>query len=74
MEKEGRKAKCRVIAIGSSTGGPGVIEEILKDLPKSSPAIIIVQHMKAAKIKATEISKGIQKEVRSGSNTYAGKA
>ncbi len=34
-----------IIAIGSSTGGTTVIQDILKALPEDSPPIIIVQHM-----------------------------
>ncbi|MCL5024400.1 MAG: chemotaxis-specific protein-glutamate methyltransferase CheB [Nitrospirae bacterium] len=38
----------RVIAIGASTGGPVVIQEILNALPKDFPAgILIVQHIAA---------------------------
>ncbi|MCK5819879.1 MAG: chemotaxis response regulator protein-glutamate methylesterase [Psychromonas sp.] len=35
----------RVIAIGASTGGTQAIEHILTRLPKTSPGIVIVQHM-----------------------------
>ena len=35
----------RVIAIGSSTGGVQSIEAVLVDLPRSTPGIVIVQHM-----------------------------
>jgi len=35
----------KIIAIGSSTGGVQVLEEILTDLQPSHPAIVIVQHM-----------------------------
>jgi len=36
----------KVVAIGASTGGPAVLELILKALPKNMPsAILIVQHM-----------------------------
>jgi len=37
-----------IIAIGSSTGGVQIIEQILKDLPAQTPPILIVQHMPAA--------------------------
>jgi two-component system chemotaxis response regulator CheB len=36
---------CKVIAIGSSTGGTVVLTELLKDLPVTTPPIVIVQHM-----------------------------
>lgn len=36
----------KVIVIGASTGGPPLVEEILKGLPKKFPAsIVVVQHM-----------------------------
>jgi two-component system chemotaxis response regulator CheB len=35
----------RVIAIGSSTGGVQSIEALLTELPRTTPGIIIVQHM-----------------------------
>jgi len=38
----------RIIAIGSSTGGTIALEKILTQLPRVSPAIIIVQHMPVA--------------------------
>jgi two-component system chemotaxis response regulator CheB len=38
----------RVVAIGASTGGPPVIQQILSGLPKEFPApVLIVQHMAA---------------------------
>jgi len=35
----------RVVAIGSSTGGTIALEKILTTLPRTSPGIVIVQHM-----------------------------
>lgn len=35
----------KIIAIGSSTGGTNAIYEILKELPRNIPGIVIVQHM-----------------------------
>jgi two-component system chemotaxis response regulator CheB len=38
----------RVVAIGASTGGPPVIQQVLSGLPKEFPApVLIVQHMAA---------------------------
>ena len=34
-----------IIAIGASTGGTQTITEVLKDIPKNCPPIVIVQHM-----------------------------
>jgi two-component system chemotaxis response regulator CheB len=40
--------KCRIVAIGASTGGPPVLQTILSQLPKEFPApVLIVQHMAA---------------------------
>jgi len=40
------QASTKVVIIGSSTGGPNVIQSILSSLPKDVPAgILIVQHM-----------------------------
>lgn len=36
-----------VIAIGASTGGTDAILEVVKDLPTTTPGIVIVQHMPA---------------------------
>jgi two-component system chemotaxis response regulator CheB len=38
----------RVIAIGSSTGGVQAIEAVIKGLPRTTPGIVIVQHMPEA--------------------------
>ena len=38
----------RVIAIGSSTGGVQAIETVLTTLPRTTPGIVIVQHMPEA--------------------------
>lgn len=35
----------RVIAFGSSTGGVQTIEAVLKQMPRTSPGIVLVQHM-----------------------------
>jgi two-component system chemotaxis response regulator CheB len=37
----------KVVAIGASTGGPGAIETVLRQLPAHTPGIVIVQHMPA---------------------------
>ncbi|UGA57477.1 protein-glutamate methylesterase/protein-glutamine glutaminase [Vibrio sp. VB16] len=38
----------RVVAIGASTGGTQAIEHVVTRLPKTSPGIVIVQHMPEA--------------------------
>jgi len=35
----------KVVAIGTSTGGTQALEIVLKSLPKTSPGIVVVQHM-----------------------------
>ncbi|HAG17167.1 MAG TPA: chemotaxis response regulator protein-glutamate methylesterase [Bacteroidales bacterium] len=35
----------RIIAIGASTGGTNAIQELLQNLPLSTPGLVIVQHM-----------------------------
>jgi len=35
----------KIVAIGASAGGPETIKELLAALPRSSPGIVIVQHM-----------------------------
>ncbi len=35
----------RIVAIGTSTGGTQALEEVLTQLPRVSPGIVIVQHM-----------------------------
>jgi two-component system chemotaxis response regulator CheB len=38
--------KCKIVALGASTGGPPVLQTILSQLPKDFPApVLIVQHM-----------------------------
>ena len=41
----GSVGKDAVIAIGASTGGTEAILEVVKDLPPTTPGIVIVQHM-----------------------------
>lgn len=35
----------KLILIGASTGGPGILLKILRDLPETTPGIVIVQHL-----------------------------
>ena len=39
------KAADRVVAIGTSTGGTKALEEVLTRLPRTSPGVVVVQHM-----------------------------
>lgn len=62
----------KVIAIGTSTGGPRALQEVLTNLPKDIPApIVIVQHMPAGFTKSladrlNSLSKIEVKEVEHG--------
>ncbi len=48
LQKSSRKSKIQIIVIASSTGGPGILMEILKTLPADFPIpILIVQHITA---------------------------
>lgn len=43
------KSAAAVVAIGASTGGPKVVDELLSSLPSNyAPAVVVVQHMDAA--------------------------
>lgn len=45
VDKPVRRSKYAMIAIGASTGGTEAIYNVVKDLPKTTPGIVIVQHM-----------------------------
>ncbi len=48
IKTSGYKRKFPVIAIGSSTGGPGILQKLLTEIPKNIPSsILIAQHMPA---------------------------
>lgn len=40
-----KKASTKLIVIGASIGGPGIILRIVKELPKETAAIVVVQHI-----------------------------
>jgi len=72
--------KERVFVIGSSTGGPSVLELILSELPSNFPAaILIVQHMPAKFTKSLaerldRISEIVVKEAEEGDVVESGRA
>jgi len=72
--------KERVIVIGSSTGGPTVLELVLSELPSNFPAaILIVQHMPAKFTKSLaelldHMSEIVVKEAEEGDVIEPGKA
>ena len=78
--KPGAVVKEKVIVIGSSTGGPPVLELILSELPSNLPAaVLIIQHMPELFTKylaehLDTVSKLEVKEAREGDVIEAGKA
>ena len=72
--------KEKVFVIGSSTGGPSVLELILSELPSNFPAaILIVQHMPAKFTKTlaerlNRMSEIVVKEAEEGDVVESGKA
>ncbi|MCX7088415.1 MAG: chemotaxis response regulator protein-glutamate methylesterase [Methylococcales bacterium] len=46
--KKAFKKTEKIIALGASTGGTEAIKAVMRDLPKSTPAIVISQHLPAA--------------------------
>lgn len=76
-EVKGRSEK--VIAIGSSTGGTEVIDEILSNLPDTLPGILIAQHMpekftEAFANRLNEKSDILVREARNNDRIYKGTA
>lgn len=43
--KTAQAASSKIIAIGASTGGTEALKEVLSQIPKNAPGIVIVQHM-----------------------------
>jgi two-component system chemotaxis response regulator CheB len=56
----------KVIAIGASTGGTEAIQVVVENLPKTTPGIVIVQHMPAGftKMYADRLNRTCQMEVK----------
>lgn len=55
-----------LIALGASTGGTDALQVVVKDLPKTTPGIVIVQHMPAGftKMYAERLNKLCKMEVK----------
>lgn len=60
----------KIIAIGASTGGTEATLEVLKQLPKETPGILVTQHMPAGftKMYADRLNKICNMEVREAKN------
>ncbi|HQF54244.1 MAG TPA: chemotaxis response regulator protein-glutamate methylesterase [Fibrobacteria bacterium] len=60
----------KIVAIGCSTGGTQALETVLTDLPRTSPGIVVVQHMPAAFTRgfADRLHKVSQIEVKEAEN------
>ncbi len=73
-------AQSKVVVIGSSTGGPGALYQVIPNIPADIPAgILIVQHMPAAFTKSlamrlNDVSKIKVKEAEPGDIIYEGQA
>jgi len=48
MAKKHFRTTDRIIAVGSSTGGTEALKEIVKQMPKNAPAMLVTQHLPAA--------------------------
>lgn len=69
----------RVVAIGTSTGGTQALEEVLSNLPRVCPGMVIVQHMPekftaAFAARLNTISRIEVREARSGDRVLPGRA
>jgi two-component system, chemotaxis family, protein-glutamate methylesterase/glutaminase len=63
-------SKCKLIAIGASTGGPEALKEVFEMFPSKTPPIVVVQHMPPVFTKAfaERLSRISQIEVREAVN------
>jgi two-component system chemotaxis response regulator CheB len=60
----------RIIALGASTGGTEALLEVVKDFPRTTPGVVIVQHMPAGftKMYADRLNRICKMEVREVKN------
>lgn len=68
--KVSTSAKKTIIAIGASTGGTEAIISVVKDLPPTTPGIVVVQHMPSGftKMYAERLNRICKMEVREAVN------
>lgn len=69
-KRESLKSRCKIIAIGASTGGTEAIYEIIHSLPREMPGIVIVQHMPPifTKMYADRLNNSCRLEVKEAEN------
>lgn len=70
LQVQKTSGKCELIAIGASTGGTEAIAEVLQNLHKDVPGIVVVQHMPAGftELYANRLSERCELEVREAKN------
>lgn len=66
----GKEMSNCLIAIGASTGGTDAIFQVIKDLPRETPGIVVVQHMPPVftKMYADRLNNSCKMEVREAEN------
>ena len=59
-----------IIAVGASTGGTDAIYQVIKNLPRETPGIVVVQHMPAVftKMYADRLNNSCRMEVKEAEN------
>ena len=70
LQVQKTSGKCELIAIGASTGGTEAIAEVLQNLHKDVPGIVVVQHMPAGftELYANRLNERCELEVREAKN------
>lgn len=70
LQVQKTSGKCELIAIGASTGGTEAIAEVLRNLHKDVPGIVVVQHMPAGftELYANRLNERCELEVREAKN------
>ena len=70
LQVQKTSGKCELIAIGASTGGTEATAEVLQNLHKDVPGIVVVQHMPAGftELYANRLNERCELEVREAKN------